>query len=142
MDLNEISGAVISAAMKVHSALGPGLLESTYEICLVRELTKRGMRVASQVPLPVMYDNVRLDAGYQLDLLVENAVIVELKAEQGGISELHKAQVLTYLKLTGKRLGIIINFNVVHLREGIKRLVNGDVRNPSVSSVSSVVNSP
>jgi len=141
MDLNDISGAVITAAMKVHSTLGPGLLENVYEACLAHELTKQRLRVASQLPLPVLYDGVRLDVGYRLDLLVEDAVIVELKAEQGGITDLHKAQLLTYLKLTGKHLGLIINFNVVHLRHGIKRLVNGIAPESSASPVSSVVKS-
>lgn len=127
MELNHISGAVVSSAIKVHSVLGPGLLESAYERCLIHELTKRGLRVASQVALPVEYDGIRIDAGYRLDLLVEDAVIVELKATREGITELHKAQLLTYMKLTGKKLGLIINFNVVHLKEGIRRMVLGEL---------------
>lgn len=127
MELNQISGVVVSSAIKVHSVLGPGLMESVYERCLLYELKKRGLRVASQVPLPVAYEGIRIDAGYKLDLLVEDAVVVELKATREGITELHKAQLLTYLKLTGKKLGLIINFNVVHLKEGIRRMVLGEL---------------
>jgi len=110
--------------MKVHSALGPGLLESAYEACLLFELHKAGLRVEVQVPLPVVYERVRLDLGYRLDLLVENSVVVELKSVDA-IEPIHKAQLLSYLKLSGKQVGLIINFNVVHLRDGIKRLVRG-----------------
>ena len=123
MDLNQISGAIIDAAMKVHSALGAGLLEGVYETCLAHELQKRGLKVETQVALPVFYDGVKLDAGYRIDLLVENAVIVELKAVEQVLPLLH-AQLLTYLKLGNKKLGLLINFNVAHLRNGIKRIVN------------------
>ncbi len=121
---DEISGAVVDAAMKVHSALGPGLLESAYEACLRRELESRGLSVEHQVPVPVRYDGITVDAGYRLDLLVEGRVIVELKSVKA-IEAIHRAQLLTYLKLSGKRLGLLINFNVVHLRSGIKRMVFG-----------------
>jgi GxxExxY protein len=127
MELNQISGAIVSAAIKIHSELGPGLMESVYEKCLIHELTRRGLRVVSQLPLAVNYDGIRIDAGYKLDLLVEDAVVVELKATREGITELHKAQLLTYLKLTGKKLGLIINFNVVHMKEGIRRMVLGEI---------------
>jgi len=123
MDLNEISGQIVDAAMKVHSALGPGLLESAYEACLLYELRKRGLKTENQVELPVVYDNVRIDVGYRLDLLVEDAVIVELKSVSE-IAPIHKAQLLSYLKLSGKKLGLLINFNVIHLKEGIVRMVN------------------
>jgi GxxExxY protein len=123
MQINELTEKVIGAAMRVHSALGPGLLESAYEICLIHELNKGGIAVKSQVPLPVLYDGLKLDAGYKLDLLVEDLVIVELKAVDG-LNRVHEAQLLTYLKMSNKRVGLLINFNVLHLKDGIKRLVN------------------
>jgi GxxExxY protein len=123
VELNEISGAVVDSAMKVHTALGPGLLESTYEVCLAFELADRGFQVRTQVPLPVVYRSVHLEAGYRLDLLVEDSVIVELKAIES-VLPIHQAQLLSYLKLSGKKLGLLINFNVVHLKDGIKRMVN------------------
>lgn len=123
MELNEISEKVIGCAIKVHKALGPGLLESTYEVCLVHELSKAGLKVQSQVALPVVYDGIRLDAGYRIDLLVEDAVIVELKAIDS-LLPIHEAQVLSYLKLSGKKLGLLINFNVKLLINGVKRLAN------------------
>jgi GxxExxY protein len=124
LEINEISGAVVDAAMKVHSALGPGLLESTYEACLLHELRKRGFQVANQIALPVSYDGVRLDVGYRIDLLVAELVIVELKAVDT-LLPIHQAQLLSYLKLSGKKLGLLINFNELHLKNGIKRVVNG-----------------
>ena len=123
MDINEISGVIVDAALSVHSSLGPGLLESAYEACLKHELEKRGLSVESQVELPVVYDGVQLDAGYRLDLLVEDLVIVELKAVET-VSNLHKAQLLSYLKLSGKKLGLLLNFNVVRMKDGIHRFVN------------------
>lgn len=123
MELNKISETIIGCAIKVHKALGPGLLESTYEICLVHELTKAGLKVQSQLALPVIYDGIRLDAGYRIDLLVEDAVIVELKAVDS-LLPIHEAQLLSYLKLSEKKLGLLINFNVKLLINGIKRLVN------------------
>ena len=123
MRLSEISGAVVDAAMKVHTALGPGLLESAYEGCLAHELRKRGHEVTIQLSLPVVYDGVSIDAGYRIDLLVDDAVIVELKAVDR-IAPVHEAQLLTYLKLSGKKIGLLINFNVAHLKDGIKRMVN------------------
>jgi GxxExxY protein len=139
MHFNEISGAVVDSAMKVHTALGPGLLESVYEACLVHELRKRGIRTASQLPLPVNYDGERIDLGFRIDILVENTVLVEIKAVDA-INPIHLAQVITYLKLSEKYVGLLINFNVVHLRDGIRRLVQGEPpRSSSVSSASSVV---
>jgi GxxExxY protein len=122
--------------MKVHSALGPGMLESVYEKCLKHELTKRGLKVVSQVWLPVLYDGVEIEGGYRIDLLVEDSVVVELKVVEQ-LLEVHKAQLLSYLKLSGKSVGLLINFNVVHLRDGIRRLVNNF--RSSVSSASSAV---
>lgn len=123
MDLNKISETVIGCAIKVHKTLGPGLLESTYEICLIHELKKAGLNVQSQVALPVIYDGVKLDAGYRIDLLVEDAVIVELKAIDT-LLPIHEAQVISYLKLSEKKLGLLINFNVKLLINGVKRLAN------------------
>jgi GxxExxY protein len=123
MDINEVSGRIIHAAMRVHSALGPGLLEGAYEACLRHELTNRGVEVKSQVVLPVEYDGTMIDAGYRLDLLVEDLVIVELKAVEK-LALIHEAQLLTYLKLSKKRVGLLLNFNVVQMKDGIKRMVN------------------
>ena len=123
MDVNEVSGSVVDAAMKVDTALGPGLLESAYEAWLLHELRKRGRKVLSQVALPVVYDGVKIDVGYRIDLLVEDVVIVELKAVEK-LLPIHDAQLLSYLKLGGYRLGLLINFNVLHLKDGIKRKVN------------------
>ena len=122
MDRNEISGEIVDAAMKVHSALGPGLLESAYATCLRHELKKRGLRVASEVPVPVVYDGIKLEAGYKLDLLVEDTVIVELKAIEA-LAPIHQAQIISYLKLAHKPIGLLINFHSLHLKDGIKRFV-------------------
>ena len=107
----------------MHRALGPGLLESAYEICLAHELQNAGMKVERQLALPVIYENIRLDAGYQLDLVVEDEVILELKAVEQ-IQPIHEAQLLTYLRLKNRKVGLIINFNVTLLKNGIKRIVN------------------
>ena len=123
MELNEISEKIIGAAIQVHSALGPGLLESAYEACLKYELEKQELKVSSQIVLPVIYDEMKIDLGYRLDLLVEDSVIVELKAVNK-ITPIHEAQLLSYLKLSGKRLGLLINFNVILLKDGIKRRIN------------------
>jgi GxxExxY protein len=123
MHVDEISGQIVDAAIKVHSVLGPGLLESAYEACLAYELRKRGVRVLVQHPLPVVYDGLRLDVGYRLDMLVEEAVIVDLKAVTK-TAPVHEAQLLSYLKLSDRRVGLLINFHVLHLRDGIRRLVN------------------
>ena len=124
MSENEIGDAVIAAAMRVHTALGPGLLESVYEACLAHELTKHGMSVKRQVVVPMHYDGLELESGLRLDLLVNDRVVVELKCVDR-FAPIHTAQLLSYLKLSKCRLGYLLNFNVVHLREGIKRLVNG-----------------
>jgi GxxExxY protein len=122
--VNRISGAIVTEAMRVHSALGPGLLESAYEGCLLHELRKQALRVASQVALPVVYDGVTIDLGYRMDLVVEDLIVVELKCVDA-ISQVHKAQILSYLKLSKKPVGLLINFHVAHLKDGIQRFVNG-----------------
>ena len=122
--IQEISHAVITAAMRVHSELGPGLLESAYTACLQHELKKAGLKSDAQVGLPVVYDGVKLDLGYRIDLLVEDLVIVELKSVDA-IAPVHQAQIISYLKLSGRSLGLLINFNVAHLKDGIKRFVKG-----------------
>ena len=118
---NDAAAVVVDAALAVHSALGPGLLESVHEVCLEHELKKRNRHVQRQVSLPVVYDGVRLDAGLRLDLVVDTCLIVEIKAVEQ-LLPVHKAQVLTYLKLTGRRLGLLINFNTQLIRYGIKRV--------------------
>jgi len=122
--VNRITQAVIAAAMKVHSALGPGLLESAYEACMVHELRKAGFKVFSQVGLPLEYDGVKLDVGYRIDLLVEDRVIVELKCAER-ILPVHEAQLISHLRLSGKRVGLLINFHVRSLKDGIRRFVEG-----------------
>jgi GxxExxY protein len=121
-ELDRLAHAVVDAAYKVHSALGPGLLENVYETCLAHELTKRGLLVERQVAVPVEYDGVKMDAGFRIDLLVESSLVVELKSSET-FAPVHTAQILTYLKLTRKRLGLLINFNVALIRDGIKRVV-------------------
>lgn len=121
-EIDRVATAIVDAAFKVHTALGPGLLESVYEACLARELAKRGIQVKRQVALPVFYDGERMDAGLRLDLVVDDSVIVEVKAVEKLIP-LFDAQLLTYLKLSGKRLGFLINFNVPLIKEGIRRFV-------------------
>jgi GxxExxY protein len=123
MSENEIGEMILGCAIKVHTALGPGLLESTYEACLVHELAKAGLKAERQVALPVVYDGVALDAGYRIDILVENLVVIELKVVEKMLP-LHGAQVLSYLKLGNKKLGYLLNFNVLQIRQGIKRVVN------------------
>ena len=124
MKENDISGKIIGCAIEVHKALGPGLLESAYEECLYYELQAAGLKVEKQKPLPVIYKEVKLEAGYRIDLLVEDCVVVELKAVDA-LHDVHTAQVLTYLKLSGCKLGLLLNFNVTKLVNGIKRLKNG-----------------
>ena len=119
-----VTERVLNAAMKVHSALGAGCLESTYDACLRYQFGKGGVAFEHQVRLPVMYDGIQVDAGYRIDFLVEHCVIVELKAVEK-LLPLHLAQVLTYLKLSSHEVGLLINFNVPHLRDGIRRVMNG-----------------
>jgi GxxExxY protein len=121
--LNHITEMIIGAAIEVHRALGPGLLESAYETCLAFELAQRSLKVEQQKPLPVVYKEVKLDCGYRLDLLVEKAVIVEVKSVDH-LAPIHQAQLLSYLKLSGCKVGLLINFNVKVLKNGIIRVVN------------------
>ena len=123
MDINKLSSMIIGAAIEVHKTLGPGLLESIYEECLCYELILRGLRFERQKPLPIMYKNKKLDCGYRLDIVVEDIIILELKSCEN-IERIHKAQLLTYLKLSGLHLGLILNFNVPLMRDGIVRIVN------------------
>ncbi|SDC24258.1 GxxExxY protein [Williamwhitmania taraxaci] len=121
-EINKLSYAIIGAAYKVHSSLGPGLLESTYEVCLEYELLKIGLKVERQKLLPVFYNEIVLDAGYRVDLLVEDSIIVELKAV-ADVAPIHRAQLMTYLKLADLPLGLLINFNVTDLKQGINRII-------------------
>ena len=121
---NQISAIILDAAIAVHTALGPGLLESAYQACLTYELNARGLKVQTQVPLPINYRGVLIDAAYRLDLVIDDLVIVELKAVER-LLPIHEAQLLSYLKLSGKRLRLLINFHVLRLKDGYKRIVNG-----------------
>jgi len=121
-EINVITGKIISAAFKVHSTLGPGLLESSYKECMHYVMTKDGIFVEKEKPLPLIFEEVRLEIGYRLDLFVERKVVVECKAIEA-LTDVHTAQVLTYLKLTGCKVGLLINFNVADLKKGIKRLI-------------------
>ncbi len=123
MTENEISKVIFDAALKVHKALGPGLLESAYEECLYYELLKSDLFVVKQKALPLIYEEVKLEIGYRIDLLVENKVIIEVKAVEA-LNDVHLAQILTYLKLSNCKLGLLINFNVALIKNGIKRVVN------------------
>lgn len=125
LGINQITEAIIGAAMKVHSALGPGLLEKAYQTFLAHELRKAGFNVRTEVKLPVVYDGVRVELGYRLDLIVNDLVIVELKCAEKLIP-IYEAQIISYLKLSGKRIGLLINFHVPHLREGIRRFIEGN----------------
>jgi len=121
--LDQITDTIIGAAIEVHRTLGPGLLESAYEACLAFELAEHGLKIEQQKPLPVVYQKVKLDCGYRLDLLVERLVIVEIKVVDR-LAPIHKAQLLSYLKLSGCKVGLLINFNVKVLKDGIVRVVN------------------
>ena len=121
---DSLTGAIIGAAIEVHRQLGPGLLESAYEECLCRELSLRDVEFLRQVPLPVVYKGLKLDCGYRMDIVVANQVIIEVKSVDG-VHPIHEAQLLTYLKLSGIRIGLLINFNSVVVKDGIKRLVYG-----------------
>jgi GxxExxY protein len=123
MSLNDITHAIIGAAIKVHKALGPGLLESAYEACVAYELQKLGLRVERQKPIPVVYEGVHLECGFRADLLVEGQVIAELKAKDG-LHPIDEAQLLSHLRLLNLRVGLLINFNVLVLKDGVKRMVN------------------
>jgi GxxExxY protein len=123
VQINELSGQVVDAAIRVHSVLGPGLLERAYQVCLAHELRKRGLKVRREVLIPVQYEGIELDVAYRVDLLVEKCVVVEIKSV-AKIIPIHEAQLLSQLKLGDFRLGLLINFNVVRLKEGIARKVN------------------
>jgi GxxExxY protein len=123
MEINDITAQIVDAAMKVHSALGPGLLESAYEKCLLFELHSRGLKAVAQLELPIQNGTIKIDAGYRIDLLVEDLVVVEVKAIET-VLPVHHAQLLSYLKLSDKRIGLLINFHVTHLKDGITRLAN------------------
>src|SRR5260370_366619 len=124
MTENEIAKEIVDVAFKIHTTLGPGLLESVYEKIMAHELKKRGLHVVNQQPLPVVYEGVRLNIGFRVDLIVERKVVVEIKSVEA-IAPVHKKQLLTYLRLTDKRLGLLINFNVELIKDGITRVVNG-----------------
>lgn len=124
MTENEIAKEIVDSAYKIHTSLGPGLLESVYESVLAYELNKRGMQVERQKPLPVIYEKVRLEEGFRADLIVSDKVIVELKSVED-VAPVHKKQLLTYLRLADKRLGLLINFGAARIKEGITRIVNG-----------------
>jgi len=127
MTENEIATAVVDAAFKIHTTLGPGLFESVYEAALEYELQKRGLRVEHQIGLPVRYEEVRLELGFRVDLIVDGKVIVEIKSVEA-LAPVHKKQLLTYLRLTDLRLGLLINFNVELIKHGIQRVINGYLR--------------
>jgi GxxExxY protein len=124
MDENEIGRVVVDAALTVHRELGPGLLETVYEVIMSRELTRRGLRAERQVPVPIEYQGVRFDEGFRADIIVDGKVILELKSVEA-VNNAHKKQVLTYLKLTGMRLGFLLNFGEAFMKDGITRVVNG-----------------
>jgi len=124
MKENQITDKIIHCAIKVHSRLGPGLLESAYKECLFYELIKSGLKVEKEKAIPLVYDDVKLDCGYRIDLFVEDSIVVELKAVEV-LHDIHLAQTLTYLKLTKTRIGLLINFNVLKLKHGLKRVING-----------------
>ena len=124
MDLNTITGIIVQSAIRVHSVLGPGLLESAYRACLRHELIRRGLKVESEVSVPIEFDGLILDVGYRIDLLVEDTVVVETKAIRE-LTPVHEAQLLSHLKLGRKPAGLLINFHVYRLTDGIKRMLNG-----------------
>ena len=123
MTENDILHRIIGLALEVHSKLGPGLLESAYQNCLYFEILNEGFKVSKEIPMPIVYKSIKLDHGYRIDLLVENKVVVEIKSVDA-IIDVHKAQLLTYLRLGNYKLGLILNFNTVHLKDGIKRIIN------------------
>ncbi|NSW94259.1 MAG: GxxExxY protein [Bacteroidales bacterium] len=122
MEINKITHEILDSAYKVHTSLGPGLLESAYKACLAYELRKKGMKVEEEKDVPLIYEEIKLDCGYRMDLLVEDQVIIELKTVDS-FSDVHFAQILTYLRLSNKKIGLLINFNIKSLKEGIKRFI-------------------
>lgn len=139
MNPNEISGEVIGAAVAVHRVLGPGLLEQPYKLCLAHELRKRKLRIDSELALPVVYDEVTIDLGYRIDLLVENTIVIETKSVIA-LTPLHRAQLITYLRLGDFPIGLLLNFNELRLKDGIVRLINAP--NLSLSSPSDPLRGP
>ena len=124
MNENEISKLIFDAGLRVHRSLGPGLLESAYEECLYYELCKSGLLIDTQKPMPLIYDEVKLDVGYRIDIMVERKLVIEIKSVEA-LNDIHLAQVLTYLKLSQCKLGLLINFNTILFKNGIKRVING-----------------
>lgn len=123
MTENELSNIIIGEAINVHQSLGPGLLESVYETCLVHKLFKIGLKIETQKPIPLIFEEIRLECGFRCDILVENKVIIEVKAVEA-LNDIHMAQILTYLKLTNTKLGLLMNFNVLKMKDGVRRVVN------------------
>jgi GxxExxY protein len=128
LETNDLTYKVIGAAIEVHKRLGPGLLEKVYQECMLHEFQKRGLSVEMEFPISVIYDDIEINSGYRIDLLVENKLVVELKSVDA-VSDLHKAQILTYMKLGEYKVGLLINFNVTKLANGINRFVNGKLEN-------------
>lgn len=133
MNENELATKIIGAAMEVHTKLGPGLLETSYKECLFYKLQKLGMQVEKEKAMPLVFEGVKLQCGYRIDMLVNNKIVIELKSVEA-LNEVHLAQTLTYLRLGEYKLGILMNFNVARLKDGLKRVINGQL-NPSVTSV-------
>lgn len=123
MTENELSKIAVDCMFKIHKNLGPGLLESAYEECLFYELSKTGLPVERQKPLPLIYETIKMEIGYRVDLMIENKLVIEVKAVEA-LNDIHKAQVITYLKLSGCKLGLLVNFNLTLIKDGIKRIVN------------------
>ena len=126
MNENELSNRVIGLAIEVHKALGPGLLESAYKECLYYEIAKAGIYVEKEKPMPLIYEQVNLECGYRLDLLIDKKLVIEIKSVEA-LNDVHLAQTLTYMKLGNYKLGLLINFNVIRLKDGIKRVINGQL---------------
>ncbi len=131
MSENAIAREIVDSAFRIHTTLGPGLLESVYEAVLSHELVRRGLRVARQQPIPIIYDDLRIEAGFRADLIVEDKIIVEIKSIEA-IAPVHRKQLTTYLRLADKRLGLLINFNVALIKDGIVRIVNGLIEDGNV----------
>jgi len=124
MTYNELSSAILEVAIDIHRRLGPGLLESVYQVILAHELTKRGFQVQREEPIPLIWDNLRFDVGFRADLIVNDMILIELKSIEQ-VAAVHKKQVLTYLRITGKKLGLLINFGEETLKDGLSRIING-----------------
>jgi len=124
MTYNELSGLILEVAIDIHRRLGPGLLESVYQAILAHELAKRGMNVQKEIPIPLVWDNLRFDVGFRVDLIINEMILIELKCVEM-VSVAHKKQMLTYLRITGKKLGLLINFGAATLKDGFSRIING-----------------